>query len=91
MTQNTEEIADEPNKLYGESSKSFERHLSPKQVADLWGWHESTIRRIFVDEPDVLKLTSGRMRRGRREYITIRIPKSVVDRVHGQRAKLHKS
>ena len=34
---------------------TFERHFTPKQLAELWLLHESTIRRLFLDEPGVLK------------------------------------
>jgi hypothetical protein len=45
--------------------------------------HSSTIRKIFVDEPGVIRL--GRPGgRGRRQYFTLRIPASVVARVFGR-------
>jgi hypothetical protein len=64
---------------------AFERHYTPKQLAELWLLHESTIQPLFLDEPGVLKY-GGPCRRGRREYITLRIPESVARRVHEQRS-----
>ena len=66
---------------------AFERHFTPKQLADLWLFHESTIRRMFIDEPGVLKF--GKMTRhdGRRDYVTLRIPESVARRVYEKRTR----
>jgi hypothetical protein len=42
--------------------------------------HPTTIRKMFVDEPGVIRLGHGG-RRGRRQYYTLRIPHSVAERV----------
>jgi hypothetical protein len=34
----------------------FERHFTLKELAEFWQLDESTIRRIFQDEPGVLKI-----------------------------------
>ncbi len=65
---------------------SFERHFTPKQLAEVWLFHESTIRRMFLDEPGVLKYHTAR-RNGRREYVTLRIPESVARRVYAKRSR----
>jgi hypothetical protein len=65
---------------------AFERHFTPKQLAELWLLHESTIRRLFIDEPGVLKY-GGPFRRGRREYFTLRIPESVARRVYARKTR----
>lgn len=65
---------------------AFERHFTPKQLAELWLLHESTIRRLFIDEPGVLKY-GGPFRRGRRGYFTLRIPESVAKRVYARKAR----
>jgi hypothetical protein len=45
--------------------------------------HPATIRKMFLDEPGVIRLGhSGR--RDRRQYYTLRIPSSVVQRVFGR-------
>src|SRR5579862_1763001 len=60
---------------------ALERHYSVCELAQLWGLSEKTIRRMFVDEPGVMKWghEEGRFKRG---YMTLRIPESVVQRVH---------
>jgi hypothetical protein len=60
---------------------SLERHFSVGELASLWDLSEQTIRRMFADEPGVLMWghTEGRYKRG---YLTMRIPESVVQRVH---------
>jgi len=45
--------------------------------------HPATIRKLFVDEPGVLRLGHP-ARGGRRQYFTLRIPESVAQRVFGR-------
>jgi hypothetical protein len=66
---------------------AFERHFTPKQLADLWLLHESTIRRLFVDEPGVLKYGKVSRRDGHRDYVTLRIPETVARRVYEARTR----
>lgn len=66
---------------------AFERHFTPQQLAELWVLHESTIRRLFLGEPGVLKYGNSSMRSGRREYVTLRIPESVARRVYAKRTR----
>jgi hypothetical protein len=56
-------------------------HYCVREVAELWGLSERTIRRIFADEPGVIKWENGETR-FKRGYTTLRIPESVVQRVH---------
>jgi hypothetical protein len=65
----------------------FERHYTPKELAALWALDETTIRRLFYDEPGVLKLGKANRRDGKRDYVSLRIPESVVLRVHRQRSR----
>jgi hypothetical protein len=58
-----------------------ERHYSATEVAAIWNLHVETIRRIFQDEPGVVVLQAP-SKKGRRPYKTIRIPQSVLKRVH---------
>ena len=69
----------------GGSVLAVARHYTPKELATAWHVHENTIRRLFADEPGVLKL--GNKRRGCREYFTLRIPEDVVARVYQERCK----
>lgn len=66
---------------------ALERHYAPQELAELWGLDASTVRRIFQDEPGVLKIGRTGRRDGKRGYLTLRIPQSVVELVHGQRSK----
>ncbi len=59
---------------------TFDRHFTLEEIATNWHVSVDTVRRIFQDEPGVVVLV--RARPGRRTYRTIRIPESVVLRVH---------
>jgi hypothetical protein len=58
-----------------------ERHYAPSEVAGFWHVDVEMIRRIFRDEPGVMVLQIP-MKKGKRPYKTIRIPQSVLERVH---------
>jgi hypothetical protein len=62
----------------------FERHYTPKELADLWRLDQSTVRRMFQDEPGVLKIGSTG-RRKKRDYVTLRIPASTAARFYRAR------
>jgi hypothetical protein len=64
----------------------FERHYTPKELAEIWRLDESTMRRMFQDEPGVLKIGSTG-RRNKRDYVTLRIPESVAQRVYERRTR----
>jgi hypothetical protein len=54
--------------------------FTAEELAGAKKLHPTTIRRLFLDEPGVMRL--GREGgRGRRQYFTLRIPRSVADRV----------
>jgi len=61
---------------------AVERHHTPAEVAKMWALSVETIRRIFENEPDVIKMPNASGYTGRRRYKTLRIPVSVVNRVH---------
>ena len=63
----------------------FERHYKPQELAELWNVDENTIRRVFQDEPGVLRISNGT--KGKRTYVTLRIPAAVVERVYAERTK----
>ncbi len=60
-----------------------EKHYAISELAELWNLSENTIRRIFENEPGVLKWGT-REGRFKRRYTTLRIPETVVLRVHRQ-------
>jgi len=66
---------------------AFEHHFTPRELAELWKFDESTIRRMFIDEPGVLTYRKERRRDGRRDYVTLRIPESVARKVYERRTR----
>ena len=68
-------------------SLATERHFTPKEVGELWSLDESTIRRLFQNEPGVLKIGKAGRRDGKRDYVSLRIPESVAARIHAQRSQ----
>ncbi|MCU1321267.1 MAG: hypothetical protein JWM43_916 [Acidobacteriaceae bacterium] len=63
------------------SSVALEKHYSVPELAKIWFLSENTVRRIFLDEPGVLKLAHEETRYKRR-YTTLRIPERIAHRVH---------
>ena len=58
-----------------------ERHFSVRELAENWGLSPAAIRRLFRNEPGVLRF--GKQNKGhRRDYVTIRVPASVAERVY---------
>jgi hypothetical protein len=71
-----------------QETRTYERHLSPAQVGELWGLSADTVRRLFQNEPGVLVLANTTSRRGKRGYKTLRIPQHVIERVHRRLTKV---
>jgi len=58
-----------------------DRHYSVKELAGLWHLSPAAIRRLFRNEPGVLRY--GASKKGhQRDYVSIRIPHSVAQRVY---------
>ena len=51
------------------------------EVAELWNLSPDVVRKLFEREPGVLVL-GDHGSRSKRRYTTLRIPQSVVERVH---------
>jgi MarR-like DNA-binding transcriptional regulator SgrR of sgrS sRNA len=75
-----------PVQSVGQAALGLERHYSVGEIAERWGLSEKTIRRMFENEEGVLQWGSPETRR-KRGYITLRIPESVMLRVHRQRTQ----
>ena len=58
-----------------------EKHYSVGEVAKLWALSEKTVRKIFESEPEVIHWGSEETLH-KRGYRTLRIPDSVLHRVH---------
>ena len=61
-----------------------ERHYTPRDIAKLWAVSEKSVIRVFEKEPGVLVIQNSLGRNARR-HRTMRIPFSVLDRVHRSR------
>jgi hypothetical protein len=61
---------------------ALERHYSIQEIASLWRVSPDTARRLFEDEPGVIEVGQQRRARKRKSYRTLRVPQSVVERVH---------
>ena len=59
-----------------------ERHFSVQEIAGLWGLGVDKVRELFEKEPGVVVLCDEVLGRRKRRYRTLRIPESVVQRVH---------
>jgi len=60
---------------------ALEKHYTVAEVAVLWSLSEETIRKLFRDDPSVLKIGVGE-KLHKRGYVVLRIPESVVLRTH---------
>ena len=66
---------------------ALEKHYSIREIAKLWGLSVGAVRPLFRDRADVVRLGNGE-RRNQRGYITLRVPESVVQRVHDDLKKV---
>lgn len=66
------------------TSPALEKHYTLGQVAEMWGWSDETVRRVFRDEPGVLRTQLPSLRTRKRQNFTLRIPESVLTRVHSR-------
>jgi hypothetical protein len=64
-----------------------ERHYTVAEIAVLWNLSQDAVRRIFESEPGVLVIGGERSSQTRR-YRTLRIPESVLQRVHRRLANV---
>lgn len=61
----------------------FERHFSVKEIAELWNLSRNAVIDLFRDEPGVLAL-SREETRFKRGYTSLKIPESIVRKVHSK-------
>jgi hypothetical protein len=64
-----------------ETSVHIERHYAVTEIADMWNLSADKVRELFENEAGVLVI-GDRSPRHKRRYITLRIPQSVLERVH---------
>ena len=76
----TSELPDGPMRPQNPAVSATEKHFTPDELAELWGVSAETIRITFRGEPGVLRLQQPT--KGKRQYVLMRIPESVAERVH---------
>ena len=64
-----------------------ERHYTVREIAEAWNMSENLVRRLFEKEPGVVIFKKDRPHK--RTYKTMRIPESVLLRVHRQNSVLN--
>jgi transcriptional regulator GlxA family with amidase domain len=64
-----------------ETSVHIERHYAVTEIAEMWNLSPDKVREIFENETGVLVI-GDRSPRHKRRYVTLRIPHSVLQRVH---------
>jgi hypothetical protein len=79
---------EQPADTAPKSAVSVERHYSPAEIGEMWNLSADCVRNIFENEPGVLVIGNSITRRGKRTYKTLRIPQSVLDRVHKRMSKV---
>jgi hypothetical protein len=67
-------------------SVALERHYSVPEIAELWSMSEKSVRRLFEGEGGVLEWGTPETLR-KRGYRNLRIPESVLIRVHQRRQR----
>jgi len=60
---------------------SMERHFTVAELSKRWFFSENTIRRLFSEEPGVVRIARPQTR-SKRGYTSIRIPERIAERVH---------
>lgn len=64
-----------------QTAAPVERHYAVTEIAAMWKLSTDKVRDLFQDEPGVL-IIGQRSSRRKRRYVTLRIPQTVVERVH---------
>jgi hypothetical protein len=61
----------------------FEKHFTVADIAEAWALSRNTIRRHFESLPGVIHIVRAG-NKGKRRYVTLRIPASVLHAEHGR-------
>lgn len=65
----------------------LEPHYTLQEIAKEWKVDAETVRKEFINEPGVLVLGSQSRKDGKRNYVILRIPASVLKRVYERRTQ----
>ena len=60
---------------------TMERHFTVAELSKRWFFSENTIRRLFSQEPGVVRIARPQTR-SKRGYTSMRIPERIAERVH---------
>ncbi len=60
---------------------AVEQHYQIPAIAKMWGLSEDTVRSLFKGEPGVLVIARPGTSK-KRKYVSMRVPESVLQRVH---------
>jgi len=71
-----------------ETSVHIERHFAVTEIAEMWNLSPDKVRELFENEPGVLVI-GERSPRYKRRYVTLRIPQTVLERVHVRLSSKH--
>lgn len=63
----------------------LEEHYSLQEIAQKWGVDYETVRKEFIDRNGVLVLGDQNRKDGKRAYLTIRVPRSLLEQVYRER------
>jgi hypothetical protein len=61
---------------------ALEKHYSIAEIAELWALSEKTVRKMFENEGGVLSWGRPASTLKKRSYVSLRIPESVMIRIH---------
>lgn len=65
---------------------ALEKHYTAAEVGSMWGLSDDSVRNIFANDPRVLRIGSSEPhRKGEKfvhQYVSMRIPESVVKEVY---------
>lgn len=81
-------ISTKPIEVPVQESRTCERHYSPAEIVKLWSLSADCVRKIFENEPGVLVIGNTQPKYGKRSYTTLRIPQTVLERVHRRLCKV---
>jgi hypothetical protein len=62
------------------NNRCTERHYSVGEISEIWGLSVQVVRELFLSEPGVLVIGGGS--HNKRRYRTLRVPETVLERVH---------
>jgi hypothetical protein len=72
-----------PADLLINDGMSTGRHYTVQEIAKMWKLSETMVRDLFREEPGVLRAERP-LTRFKRGYTTIRVPETVLRRVHAR-------